>query len=368
MNTSQHALGLSFALSTSVVCALGCGSVAQSQPSHADGGIHEDGAADRDAATGADASNRPDARVADASADSQSGDSQGPTTCGTRTGMRGLTSRSLTVGGVKRTYLAYLPTSLSATKAVPFVYVFHGFTMSGQDMYNITGYSSLADSDGFAVVFPDGEGGAGSFLPPWNCANSGQTVCGAGEFEIATGDDFGFMDAMKADVLQDQCLDASHVYSAGFSMGGYFTHHIACYRSDVRAAAPHSGGTIADLSACTTGHVPIIMFHGTSDDVIAEACDDPNGIPVPGFTASAILWAAKNGCQTTYSTIVENGSGGGDGQCYLYDGCPADGQVELCTFTGMSHCWAGGVGTSDACPTYATATELQWNFFKKYAW
>ena len=44
----------------------------------------------------------------------------------------------------------------------------------------------------------------------------------------------------------------------------------------------------------------------------------------------------------TYTTIATNGTGGGNGQCYVYDGCPADGQVELCTFDAMDHCWAGG--------------------------
>jgi poly(3-hydroxybutyrate) depolymerase len=116
----------------------------------------------------------------------------------------------------------------------------------------------------------------------------------------------------------------------------------------------------------------MIIFHGTSDSVIADGCDDPAGAPQSGFPASATLWAAKNGCQSTYSVMPTDGDAGGDGQCYLYDGCPADGQVELCTFTGMDHCWAGGdpngQGGSNACPTYASATALEWQFFKTYAW
>jgi poly(3-hydroxybutyrate) depolymerase len=174
---------------------------------------------------------------------------------------------------------------------------------------------------------------------------------------------------MKADIAQDQCLDAAHEFVTGFSMGGYFSHHVGCYRSDIRAIAPHSGGTIPDLSSCTTGHVPVIIFHGTSDNVIAESCDDPTGTPQAGFTASATLWAAHNGCKTTFTTTAMNGSGGGSGQCRIYDGCPADGQVELCTFIGMAHCWAGGdASDSNACPTFANATQLEWQFFKDHAW
>jgi polyhydroxybutyrate depolymerase len=309
--------------------------------------------------------------MADSSADAETppGDAS---RCGTRTGMRGLTMRSVAVGSTTRTYLAYLPMSLSATAPVPFVYVFHGFTESGEYMYENTGYAALADSEGFAVVFPDGEGGPDSDLPPWNIENPGQTVCGNGQFEVAKGDDFGFMDAMRADVEQDQCIDGTHVFSAGFSMGGYFTHHVGCYRSDIRAVAPHSGGTLADLSVCPTGHVPTIIFHGTLDLVIADACDDPKANPFPKFPPSALLWAAKNGCQSTYSTIPETGAGGASGQCYLFDGCPTDGQVEVCTFNGMPHCWAGGndpgTGGLYSCTDYPSATQLQWSFFKAYAW
>jgi poly(3-hydroxybutyrate) depolymerase len=60
----------------------------------------------------------------------------------------------------------------------------------------------------------------------------------------------------------------------------------------------------------------------------------------------------------------------GTGQCYIYDGCPPDGQVELCTFNGMSHEWAGGSNASSAFgdPNYASATQLEWDFFEAHAW
>jgi polyhydroxybutyrate depolymerase len=286
--------------------------------------------------------------------------------------MRGKTSRTVMAGGLTRTYVTYLPMSgpgAAATTAIPFVYVFHGFTMSGAQMYDITQYSTLADSEGIAVVFPDGQAGS-----PWNVSDNGAAVCGAGSFvnNNANAADFAFMDAMMTDVRQDQCVDAKHVFATGFSMGGYFSHHIGCDRTDIHGVGPHSGGTIASLSGCKTGHMPVIIFHGTGDGLIADGCDDPNGAAQAGFPPSATLWAQKNGCQTTYTTTPENGSGGGTGQCYLYSGCPADGQVELCTFNNMSHGWAGGstagMGASFAYPTYASATQLEWAFWKKYAW
>jgi polyhydroxybutyrate depolymerase len=281
--------------------------------------------------------------------------------CGMRTGMRGTTSRSLTVAGLTRTYIVYLPDG-NAQTPMPLVFVHHGYTMSGQDMYNVTGYTAIADSDQVALAFPDGQAGPNSLGAPWNV---GSDVCPsvAGPPPSATGDDFAFLDAMKADISQDQCLDTDHEFLTGFSMGGYFSHHVGCMRDDIRAGAPHSGGTHS-FDTCTTGHKPVIMFHGLADPVVPEGCDDPAGSTPSGFTAAATQWAVKNACGATTHTIsVDNGS------CEVWDGCPADGQVELCTFTAMGHCWAGGDGVSlYACDDYASATQLEWSFFQQYAW
>ena len=159
----------------------------------------------------------------------------------------------------------------------------------------------------------------GCRVDPLATSRSVPRYCGAGDLaNSATAKvDFDFLDAVKTDVAQDQCVDQAHVFATGFSMGGYFTHHIGCDRTDIRAIGPASGGTIASLSGCAIGHKPVIIFHGTSDPLISSGCDDPNGTAQSGFPPSATLWAQKNGCQTTYQTIAENGTGGSGGQCYL---------------------------------------------------
>jgi polyhydroxybutyrate depolymerase len=312
-----------------------------------------------DAQQGSDAT---DSSVAPIDAGTEGALDAGP--CGIRTGHQGLTSRSLTVAGLNRTYLIYLPSSLDASKPVPFVFVHHGLTMSGQAMYEITQYTDLADSEGFGVAFPDGQSGPDSIDAPWNV---GANTCpgSLGATVSAPGDDFAFLDAMEADVSQDQCLDAAHVFVTGFSMGGFFAHQVACMRPDIRAVAPHSSGT-HDLSSCITGHKPIIIFHGDSDPIIPDGCDVPGATNTPaGFTPSATAWAARNGCAATFTTTTVE-----DGQCEYYDGCPADGQVAVCVLHGMGHCWAGGAadGGIFSCPAFASATQLQWAFYKMYAW
>jgi polyhydroxybutyrate depolymerase len=306
--------------------------------------------------------NAPDGVTADAAHDGtkpiDAPPDAGP--CGQRSGMRGKTNRMVHIASLDRTYIVYLPANDNPQTPVPLVFVHHGYTMSGQIMFDITGYPALADTEHIALAFPDGQAGPDSLGAPWNV---GDNVCTSltGPPPDATGDDNAFLDAMKADIAQDQCIDSAHVYVTGFSMGGYFSHQSGCLRSDIRAVAPHSGGTHV-LDQCPNTHMPIIIFHGKADPVIPIGCADPSA-PAQNVAASAQLWAQRNGCaMTTTSTAVHNGT------CVSYDGCPADGQVELCTFDNMGHCWAGGVQGLYGCSDYDPATTLEWNFFKAHAW
>ncbi|MDX2090918.1 MAG: PHB depolymerase family esterase [Kofleriaceae bacterium] len=271
--------------------------------------------------------------------------------CGIRSDRRGKTTRTIQAGGLERRYHVYLPASASATMPMPLVYVHHGYTMSGDQMFDITRYARLADAEGIAVAFPDGQGG--TLGAPWNV---GEGVCGstAGVVPIAEGDDFAMLDAIRADITEDQCIDSRHVYMTGFSMGGYFSNHAGCMRDDIRAIAPHSGGT-HDLAGCASGPKPVIIFHGTADPVIPASCG----------RSAADTWAARNGCAMTKTERDVDG-----GTCYSYDGCPAGGQVDICTFTLMGHCWAGGPLSTGiySCPLYDDATAIEWQFFKTHAW
>ncbi len=296
----------------------------------------------------------------DAPADTTLPPDAGP--CGMRAGERGYTTHTATVAGLERSYHVYLPEG-SPDTPMPLVVVHHGYTMSGDKMHDITQFAAIADAEGIALAFPDGQGGPDSLGAPWNV---GSNICPSfsGSPPSATGDDFALLDHIKADIAEDQCLDRDHLFATGFSMGGYFSHHVGCMRSDFRAVAPHSGGT-HPLDNCVTGPTPIIIFHGSSDPLIPAGCNDPAANPVNGVTPAADAWATKNGCSLATTTRAVTG-----GTCVRYADCPANGQVELCTFDGMGHCWAGGNASAGiySCPEKASATQLAWDFFKQFAW
>jgi hypothetical protein len=63
---------------------------------------------------------------------------------------------SLSFGGLTRTYLLHLPPSYSATKLLPLVLALHGGGGTGQGMERLTHLSTVANQQGFIVVYPDG--------------------------------------------------------------------------------------------------------------------------------------------------------------------------------------------------------------------
>jgi polyhydroxybutyrate depolymerase len=217
----------------------------------------------------------------------------------------------------------------------------HGFTMSGEVMRTLTNFDQLADQEGFVVLFPDGGGAA-----PWNV---GTGICGMGAAVAGTADDFGFVEAMLDSVEADQCIDRSRVFVTGFSMGGYFSNHIGCQRGNslVRAVGPHSGGTYA--GACPGAPLPVFIMHGTGDALITYNCG----------AEARDHWVQRNGCSDQVDARPVQG-----GTCEWHRDCPPGGQVVLCSFDGMAHGWAGGLGFYGGAG-FEDATRLVWDFFKQ---
>jgi len=259
--------------------------------------------------------------------------------CTGKPGAPGLVPRMISVGGVQRSYLRYVPPNLDPNQPARVVFVHHGYTMSGEIMRTLTQYQALADADGFVVGFPDGVGST------WN---AGMGVCGAGAFVSGNADDFGFVAAMIDDIEASQCVDRAHVFVTGFSMGGYFSNRIGCKRPDlVAAVAPHSGG--GPPAGCVPGVKPVMLIHGTGDTLITYSC----GVQARDF------WVMHNGCSTAVDNVQVLG-----GTCEYNQNCPPGGQVVLCHMEGMPHGWAGHTGQYGGGTQYEDATALTWNFFK----
>jgi poly(3-hydroxybutyrate) depolymerase len=265
---------------------------------------------------------------------------------------QGKTEESIRVGNTTRKFVMHRPASLDPNKPAPIVFVPHGYTQTGSDMYRITRYWELGEKEGVVTIYPEGA----SFAGPWNV---GQPSCQSvfGLLPLGSADDQAFLAAMVDFVAADQCVDRDHIFLAGFSMGAYFTNESACLGDLVRAIAPHSGGS-HDFATCKGKRKPVLLFHGNADKLIPYDCGKE----------TRERWVKRNGCSMEVETKKVT-----NGMCEVHKGCPADAQVTFCTLDNMNHGWAGGAKEQvatypDDYPKFESFTQASWEFFKQHAW
>lgn len=166
--------------------------------------------------------------------------------------------RTLTVGGVKRTYLVHIPAAHDPKKSAPVVLALHGAGMNGPMMVWFSGLNRKADEAGFVVVYPSGTG-TGPFLT-WN----------AGESWGRRGkpDDVAFIARLLDDLGTVVRVDPKRVYACGMSNGAMMCYRLAAELSDRIAAIAPVAGTIACRHERPGRAVPVIHFHGSADRIV----------------------------------------------------------------------------------------------------
>src|SRR4029453_4054225 len=124
---------------------------------------------------------------------------------------------ALSVKGMDRTYVQYVPHNLKPN--APLLFVFHGSGGDGEGMREITGeeFDMLADANGFVVVYPDG------YQTPWNdCRKASPQP--ARRMNI---DDRSFIDAMIEKQVAENHIDKRRIFAAGWSNGGQLAYRLA---------------------------------------------------------------------------------------------------------------------------------------------
>jgi polyhydroxybutyrate depolymerase len=255
--------------------------------------------------------------------------------------------RTLTVGGMARTYRIHTPAHYGCGEPVPVVFNFHGFSSSGLGQAVYSAMIAKADEQTFIAVHPDG------YEASWN---AGTCCMGA----MAAGiDDVAFVRAMLDDVRTLVPVDEGRLFATGMSNGGMLVHRLACEMSDVFAAVASVAGSNHYLRCAPEEAVPILHIHGTADRVVPYA----GGLYHPNVPRMMADWAVRNGCGST-RTVSPPAGPDGDVTCESWDGCPAGIDTVLCTVEDGGHTWPGAfpvplLGRTSRYP----ATDAIWDFF-----
>ncbi len=268
-------------------------------------------------------------------------------------------TRTLTHGGVERSYLLHVPRGHDATRSAALVLVFHGGGGNAESTARLTEFDRLADEAGFLVVYPNGSGRVPKVLT-WN----GGACCGYAQRTQA--DDVGFVRAIVADVGAVAAIDRKRIYATGLSNGAIMAYRLACEAADLIAAIAPVAGTQNVEQCAPPGPVALVHVHGTEDAHVPYS----GGVGARSLTRvryasvedSVRFWVRQNRCVVE---PVERRFA--DVRHVAYRGCANGADVELYSIEGGGHAWPGAAAAAwrggDRPSASLAATRIIWEFF-----
>ena len=273
----------------------------------------------------------------------------------------------LDIDGVLRTTLVHVPANTALDDRLPLVLVFHGSALNGRLMEEITGFSELADREGFIVVYPNGSGPQG--VLSWN---AGSCCSFALEREV---DDLGFIDSLLDHLIASYPVDLARIYATGFSNGGMLTHVLGIERTTRFAAIAVVSGAMFPSQTPPGDPLPVMIIHGTADAVIPYvggwgALRTLSGKTEPAVAAAdaAGFWIGNNGCdESSAETTVERNA-----QARRTPACSGGAEVVLVTLLEGGHAWPTIAANPDAFLVSddavdlisSTGEEIPWDLFE----
>ena len=281
----------------------------------------------------------------------------------------GTQARRIEHGGLRRSYRLHVPPDLK--KPAPLVVVLHGGGGRGRGMERMSGFSELADKEGFLVAYPDGEGR--------NWFDGRQ-----GDFSKAhkeRRDDAGFVAAMIEEIARDFEVDRARVYATGISNGGFFSHYLGATRSELFAAIAPVVGGLADpfhKEFAPKRPVAVLVAQGTEDPLVpyagggVSAFKRERGRLIP--TGEALrLWVKADGCGEALQETELPDADPRDGcrvKRLTWTSCKKGTEVQLLRMEGAGHTWPSGpqylpkMMIGGVCRDFGSA--YIWEFFKAH--
>ena len=162
-------------------------------------------------------------------------------------------------GGETREYVLYVPDSYDGIAAVPILFNFHGYGGNASLYMMETDMRSLAESETFILVYPQGSLLNGS--PHWNPSLPSNE-------NKSDADDLGFIEALVNEISIDYRIDMKRIYACGYSNGGMMSYGLASHKSNLIAAVGSISGAMIETDITPSHPMPVIKIHGTADDVL----------------------------------------------------------------------------------------------------
>lgn len=240
--------------------------------------------------------------------------------------------------GEHRSFSVHLPPGDG--NALPLVVVLHGGGSSGARMEDVTGWSALADREGFAVVYPDGLGGVLGLGRAW----SYDGCCGYGA--LLGVDDIAMVEALLSTLEARVDVDPHRRYVVGYSNGGTLAHGLASRSSDLFAAMGIYAGPVAARGSLEAPIMPAAAPEPALSVMLVMSEQDPR-VPFYGSEGRTVtpsqpqlaqFYAGAAGC-ARHPDVTRTFDGAVDVHRFL--GCRPGLAVEQLTLWGWNHEWPG---------------------------
>jgi polyhydroxybutyrate depolymerase len=209
-----------------------------------------------------------------------------------------LTLQTIEISGVQRSYYIHSPPARESILKLPLVLVLHGGGKGdGLTPAKHLGFTSLADTKGFIVVYPNG-------IDTYWRDGRGYTHRGESHNSV---DDVGFISKLIDHLVRENNADPKRVYVTGISNGGMMTLRLGCeISSKVAAIAPIAANIPKKIvGSCQPNlPLPILLMNGTEDPLVPY-----NGGQVHFFrkkmgevistSETVAFWVDRNRCSTS---------------------------------------------------------------------
>ncbi len=247
------------------------------------------------------------------------------------------------VGGSGRDATVFVPDAYDGSAPLPFVLLLGGYGVSGAQMTQLTGFTSIANGNDMLFAAPDGTvDGNGSHF--WNASGS---CCDFGQTGV---DDSGFLRGVIDGARARANVDPARIWVVGHSNGGFMAHRMACDHADVVSAVVSLAGAIDAATCDPVEPVAVLQVHGTADDTVAYNGGNL-GVGLDSYPAAVdtvAQWGLLDGCGATpddgAALDLARDLAGAESDVSAYAGCDGGGAAELWTVNGAGHVINGNAG------------------------
>src|SRR6202035_938585 len=163
----------------------------------------------------------------------------------------------------------------------------------------------------------------------------------------AQADDIAFFNQMLDQLGTKFSVDASRVYAAGLSEGGFMSLRLGCALGDRIAGIAAVGAAMPKTMICLPSRpVPLVMINGTSDPVVPYGGGTEHNLSLATVSVedSAKAWAKIDRCEEKpeKSKLAEKAKGGMETKVDTYNNCQQNAKVVLYSVKGAGNTWPGG--------------------------